>query len=266
VLRRHAAARDLASHAQFRIDPELGYVVYPPGAYPEAAAIAELARPLAGGVDTHRAGLSKKARAGFMIPLLDADALTLDSPLLRLALRQDVLAAVSSYLGLVPVLTHVNVHYSGPGSAVPQLSQLFHCDGDATAQVKIFVHCNDITAAQGPLTLLEARTSRALRQRVGYHFGDRVKDTDKRAADLLDRTNHRPILGAAGTVCFVDTTRCFHFGSRVSPDASPRVLAMVQYLPPASFDLPRDHRAGAPFRHLATPDLTYAQQLVLGAV
>jgi hypothetical protein len=29
--------------------------------------------------------------------------------------------------------------------------------------------------------------------------------------------------------------------------------------------LPRDHRQGSPFRHLATPNMSRAQRLVLGA-
>ena len=57
---------------------------------------------------------------------------------------------------------------------------------------------------------------------------------------------------APGTVCFVDTTQCFHFGSRVESGTAPRLVTMIQYLTPSSFMLPRDHRHGSPFRHLAT--------------
>jgi hypothetical protein len=41
---------------------------------------------------------------------------------------------------------------------------------------------------------------------------------------------------------------------------------MIQYLTPSSFMLPRDHRTGSPFRHLATADLPYAQRLILGSL
>jgi hypothetical protein len=132
-----------------------------------------------------------------MVPLLEPTTIDLTSPFLRLALRNDVIAAVTAYLGIVPVLAHLQVYYSEAGVEEARSSQLFHCDADATAQVKIFVLCSEVTLANGPLTLLEAETSRGIRP---------------------------------------------------------------------SFMLPRDHRAGSPFRHLSRPELPHAQQLVLGAV
>lgn len=264
VLRRRSAARELAADTPFTIDRERGFRVFPPGTFPEAEDIVALAHDLGQHVDLSRPGLSKKARSGFMVPMIDTATLDLGSPFLRLALRPDVIAAVSSYLGIVPVIAHLNVYYSEAGSDEARSSQLFHCDADGTAQMKIFVLCSEVTPAHGPLTLLDARASRALRQRLGYHFGGKVKD--KRLAGLASPADHRPILGPAGTVCFVDTTQCFHFGSRVEQGVGPRLVLMIQYLAPSSFMLPRDHRAGSPFRHLATPDMPRVQRLVLGAV
>jgi len=266
ILRRRAVAERIVTDVPFTIDPEQGFRVFPPGTFPEALEIVRAATDLTRELDLSRQELTRKARLGFMVPLLAGSDLTLESPFLRLALRSDVIATVSAYLRMVPVIAHLNVYYSAAGPEEPRFSQLFHCDGDATAQVKIFVHCSDVTPAQGPLTLLDAQTSRAVRKRVRYHFGDRVKDNDKRVATMLTPANQHPIVGEAGTVCFVDTTRCFHFGSRVKQGTSPRVVTMIQYLPPSSFELPRDHRFGSPFRHLATPNLTHAQRLVLGAV
>ena len=266
ILQRRAAARSIAPEATFTLERATGFRLFPPDTFPEAAGIVGMARGLDQNVDLDRRGLSKKARAGVMVPLMDSGSLTLDSPFMQLALRPDVIAAVSSYLGIVPLLTHVNLHYSAPAASEPRLSQLFHCDGEATAQVKLFVLCTQVTPASGPLTVLDAATSQEIRRRVGYHFGDRLRDTDKRVVTLLGPGNHHAVVGDPGTTCFVDTARCFHFGSRVDQDAGARLVAMIQYLPPASFHLPRDHRQGAPFRHLATPQLTHTQRLVLGAI
>ena len=266
IVQRRTAARQIAADAAFSIDRGAGFRIFPPGTFPETPGIVAMTEGLADNVDLTRKELSKKARQGVMVPVIDSGTLTLDSPVIRLALRPDVVAAVSSYLGIVPVLTHVNIYYSAPGGNEPTLSQLFHCDGEATAQVKVFVLCTPVTLAGGPLTILDAATSEAVRTRVGYHFGDRLRDTDKRVVSLLAPTAHHPVIGEPGTACFVDTSRCFHFGSRVEQDAGARLVAMIQYLPPASFELPRDHRDGAPFRHLATPNLTHAQRLVLGAL
>jgi hypothetical protein len=163
-----------------------------------------LTREFGRDVDLQRPGLSKKARSGFMVPMIDAATLALDSPFLRLALRPDVIAAVSSYLGMMPVIAHLNVYYSMAGTAEARSSQLFHCDADATKQVKIFVLCTEVTPAHGPLTLLDASTSRALRARLGYRFGGKVKD--KRLSGLIATGDHHPIVGPPGTVCFVETT------------------------------------------------------------
>lgn len=263
IVGRRAVAREIADSASFTIDRDRGFMVFPPNVFPEAQEIVAVTGDLGRDVDLNRPGLSKKARSGFMVPMIDSASLKLDSPVLRLALRPDVIAAVSAYLGMVPVIAYVNVFYSAAGADEARSSQLFHCDADATTQVKIFVLCSEVTPTNGPLTLLDAKTSRNVRSRLGYHFGGKVKD--KRLAGLIDQSDHHPIIGPPGTVCFVDTTQCFHFGSRVESGTAPRLVTMIQYLTPSSFMLPRNHRHGSPFRHLTTPEMSRVQRLVLGA-
>ena len=263
IVGRRATAREIAADASFTIHRDRGYAVFPPDAFPEAHEIVEATADLGRNVDLAKPGLSKKARSGFMVPMMDMASLTLDSPMLRLALRPDVIAAVSSYLGMVPVIAYLQVFYSEANSDEARSSQLFHCDADATSQVKIFVLCSEVTRSNGPLTLLDAETSRMVRSRLGYHFGGKIKD--KRLAGIIDVSNHVPIVGPPGTVCFVDTTQCFHFGSRVESGTAPRLVTMIQYLTPSSFMLPRDHRQGSPFRHLATHQMGRVQRMVLGA-
>ena len=263
IVRRRAAARAIAGEAPFTIDAYRGFMVLPPHALPEAREVVALTGDLSHGVDLGRSDLSKKARTGLMAPLIDSATLTLQSPFLRLALRRDVIATVSAYLGIMPVIAHLNVYYSAAGSGDARLSQLFHCDADGTSQIKIFVLCSDVTPSDGPLTLVDARTSGRVRRRLGYRYGAKLNDA--RLAGMIQLSDHHPVLGPAGTVCVVDTTRCFHFGSRVEPGADPRIVVMIQYLVPASFMLPRDHRVGSPFRHLATPAMSNPERLVLGA-
>jgi hypothetical protein len=263
IVSRRTAAREISRGASFTIDRDRGYAVFPPETFSEARDIVAATADLGRNVDLTRPGLSKKARSGFMVPLLDTATVTLDSPMLRLALRPDIIAAVSSYLGMVPVIAYMQVYYSEANSDEARSSQLFHCDADATSQVKIFVLCSEVTRSNGPLTLLDAKTSRGIRNRLGYHFGGKIKD--KRLAGIVDASDHRPIVGAPGTVCFVDTTQCFHFGSRVESGTAPRLVTMIQYLTPSSFMLPRDHRDGSPFRHLATAQMPRVSRMVLGA-
>ena len=263
ILIRRAAAKRIAASASFSIDRTRGFAVFSPDRFPEALEIVAATHGVADRVDLGRPGLSKKARAGFMVPMLDTAALDVTSPFLRLALRPDIIAAVSAYLGMVPVIAHLQVYYSGAGEdEARRQSQLFHCDSDDTTQVKIFVLCTAVSADNGPLTLLEAGTSQALRQRLDYQFGKKIKD--KQLEGVITEGDRRPVVGPAGTVCFADTSRCFHFGSRVEKEAGPRLIAMVQYLTPSAFMLPRGYRADAPFRHLAVAGLSRDQRLVLG--
>src|SRR5947208_3370686 len=113
--------------------------------------------------------------------LLDQRLARLDpsSPLLRFALHPGVVAAAARYLGVVPKLAGVTIlaspHVPRPFSG----SQLFHSDWEDVRQVKVFVHCSDVTDASGPLTAVVADASRRVKQEVGYVYGgDHFRLTD----------------------------------------------------------------------------------------
>ena len=137
-----------------------------------------------------------------------------------------MLSSVSRYLGVVPLLTTIAVFHSDTVAGDPTSSQLYHCDGDDVTQVKIFVYCTDVDVPSGPLTLLDAATTREVQRRTGYRYRHRLSDDQVRAA--VGAPREHVILGPTGTTVFVDTSRCFHFGSRVAPGAPARLAAMVR--------------------------------------
>jgi len=259
VVRRAAARRGAPT---FTIPRDTGFAVFPAGRFPEATEIASAAQDLAAHTPPETFA---KANKEFMIPLLASGELTADSPFLRFALRDDVLAAVSAYLGVAPLLSNINVYSSqAPKRDKLVSSQLFHCDGDDTTQIKVFVLCSAVDAGNGPTVILDAERSQRIRRAVGYQYGKRV--TDERAEEVLGGdVPLTSVVGAPGTVCFADTSRCFHYGSRVERDAEPRLAAIIQYLTPFSFMLPRDPRKKAPFRRLGRPGDGQLRSLVLGA-
>jgi hypothetical protein len=242
-----------------RIEPNAGFVVVPGGRFDETASIVTEARAALARFDA-TAPPPGKNRKRFLQNVLDPATLTLGSAIVRFALRDDVLAAVSRYLGVVPFLSTVAVFHSDTTDGDPTSSQLYHCDGDDVTQVKVFVYCTDVDAASGPLTVLDARTTRDVQLRTGYAFRDRL--TDEQVRQAVSSVREHAILGPVGTTSFVDTSRCFHFGSRVAPDAPPRLVTMVQYQTPYSFMLPGN--AVLPFQRLSSPSLTPLQRLVLG--
>ena len=73
------------------------------------------------------------------------------------------------------------------------------------------------------------------------------------------------LTGPPGTAGFVDTSRCFHYGSRTRKHAVSRVVALFQFVAPTAFCLPLNFRNGAPYRHLATSDMPAWRRFVLGA-
>jgi hypothetical protein len=244
----------------FALDRHSGFVVQPAGALPgvddvvtasQEALDAYLARP-----ESVAAG-----RKAFLLNVLNREALIIGSPFMRLALQPDMLTAVTAYLQVVPILTTIQVFYSDVMKKAPQSSQLYHCDGDDVEQVKVFVLCSPVEPDGGPLTILPADDSERVREVTGYHYRQRLTDQQVDAAGVGQPT---AVVGPAGTFVVVDTSRCFHFGSRVAKDARPRLVAMIQYQTPYSFMLPVNVNRVAPFRDLATADMPLLQRMVLG--
>lgn len=239
------------------IPPHTGFLIVDSGQWPEVQEIVADARRIAAGIEQTPTGA--KGRKRFLQNVLERSALTLGSPLMRFALREDVLRIVSEYLGVIPLLSTVSVLFSDTVDRDYYSSQLYHCDGDDVTQVKIFIHCTDVDPVSGPLTVLDAEASGRVLRGTGYRFDQRL--TDEQAHAFVGEDHARAITGPAGTTAFVDTSRCLHYGSRVLPESKPRLVAMIQYQTPYSFMPPeRTH----PFQHLANDTLSELQRLALG--
>jgi hypothetical protein len=257
---RRAAFRRLPS-AALAIPDARGFLVLPPGRFPEADTIVRDARAALADYDEHTPPEGRNNKR-FLVNVLDSSTLTLDSAIVRLALREDVLAAVSRYLGVVPFLSAISVFHSDTVDERLTSSQLHLCDVDDVTQVKIFVYCSDVDERSGPLTVVSAAGSERVRRHTGYQYRQRL--TDAQVRDVLGAAGEHAILGPTGTIAFVDTSRCFHYGSRVALDAPPRLVTMIQYQTPYSFMVPTSAQASLPFRRLIDPSLTGLQRLVLG--
>jgi hypothetical protein len=258
--RRHELGRELGARASMRVDPDLGFARADPGFLPGSDVVIESALELIEriGHDALRQRIKKPMAKGF----LPEDDLNLGSPYMRLALSDEVVAIVSDYLGMIPILTYVDVWYSPHVDKPTWSSQLFHLDHADITQMKLFLHCGDVSSDSGPLTVLSASDSRRLAKRVNYRLEQtRVTDEAVTAAIGPDRM---VLDGPRGTACFVDTSRCFHFGSRVQAGAPPRQLVVFQYLTPYAFEFYEDYRREAPYRDLAKHDSSQRDRLVLG--
>jgi hypothetical protein len=241
---------------------EAGFLLLAPGTFEETPAVIADARAALAHYDATQPAQGKN-RKRFLLNVLDASTLTRNAPMIRLALREDVLVAVSRYLGVVPFLSNISVFHSDTVDSKLTSSQLYHCDGDDITQLKLWVYCSDVEMRSGPLTVLDADATREVQRRARYQFRQRLTDAQVHA--IVGSSRDHPIVGPSGTTAFVDTSRCFHFGSRVQSDAPPRLAVMIQYQTPYSFMLPTGAEDTLPFRHLTDSGLSPLQRLVLGA-
>jgi hypothetical protein len=261
---RYRLADELRAGALFTIPPEQGLLVLPAGAIAKAEPVVAAGNELVDSLGHDR--LSAQAqKGGFMAKEFLPDSATdLESPYMQFALSQEVVAPIAAYLGFVPILTQVDLWYSVHGSDAPRLSQLWHLDHADTTQVKVWIHLSDVGRESGPLTALDAATSETLADRIDYDLDKGYRVPDEQVDAVAGDDGMVRFEGPASIVDFVDTSRCFHFGSRVEAGATPRRLFFAQYLTPYAFKF-RDHRNEAPFRHLASQAPGELESLLLGA-
>ena len=184
---------------------------------------------------------------------LTPDDLQADSPILRFALDSVLIGSIARYLGGIPILNFAMLGHSQHVGDVGG-SQLFHGDGETYSQVKVFVYLADVDEKNGPFTMVGAGNSELLARRLGYRWGDRI--SDEVVGRMIAPSDVHSVTGPAGTVLFVDTSRCLHFGSRVLGPV-PRSVLMYQYL------LPVAKRVDAPFARLANDQSSELERLIL---
>jgi hypothetical protein len=200
---------------------------------------AEIAEQMAG-FDTWTADRQAKflsRKQSFYRHLLKDEDLRRNPDLVEFALSDRMLGPVTQYLGMVPYLTRVDLVYSvSRGTDEKIESQLFHLDHEGLRQVKYFIYVYDVNEPEGPFTFLPADTSfrvvndvRAWRKQ---HRGGRDVESRRYLDDEIAAVNAAQdivtVKGPTGSGVAVDTSRCLHLGSRVSPGAF-RLVLYLQY-------------------------------------
>jgi len=169
----------------------------------------------------------------YLRPLVTHEnALRSDSRILSLATSDKMIKTVGRYLGCLPVLTYANVWYSPviEESADVEGSQHWHLDHEDLKQMKVFVYCSDVDENAGPMFLVNASRSHKLSMQIDYKTSRKSKRlADHYFADI-DKVK---LTGKAGDIAFVDTSSCFHLGSRDTQ--KPRLLIALQYLGPQAY-------------------------------
>ena len=96
-----------------------------------------------------------------------------------------------------------------------RLSQLWHIDYHALPTIYVIVAVRDIGPEDGPLNFVGEAASRRVAEALDYGArGAPYRVTDERFDPLVDPDDVHRFCAPAGTVLFIDSSRCFHFGSR----------------------------------------------------
>jgi FkbM family methyltransferase len=174
----------------------------------------------------------------FWVRLTDDDVacrkLTTSHILVRYALQENVLRMVAAYLGEVPRLNSVLITLSQHTDSDPQISQNWHCDRDDTKVVKLFTYLSDVPNDEyGPFTLVD----RSVSDKVRYGFVMRHM-TDTEFFSQVPRDAPMQITGPKLTSFLVDTTRCFHLGSRVASGRTRLMFTALYTAIPSMFPNP----------------------------
>lgn len=141
---------------------------------------------------------------------------------MNFALSSEMLAIAAQYLGCMPVLTNIDLLRSDPvidrnqGELVG--SQLFHLDIIDQAVVRVVILFSNITEQHGPFSFLPISVSNTVRKAKNLRYGKTLSSidfADEQVYSVANRDDLIQVTGEPGTVLFVDTCNCFHYGSRV---------------------------------------------------
>ncbi len=139
----------------------------------------------------------------------------------------DMVATVSQYMGFIPHLSgHITpgirlnestMEFDEKAGSPPRASQLFHLDYHDDTMIYVIVPLVDITDQHGPWCFLPKSVSAEVIKKTDYFYRPRkclhyISDDEVYA--VADRNDLISFTYPRGTVLFIESGTCFHYGSR----------------------------------------------------
>jgi hypothetical protein len=156
---------------------------------------------------------------------------------LNFACSSDLIATVGRYLECIPALSTTlpsGIRFVESNAAfddqpdTPHDSQLYHIDYYSLPNVYVLVLLQDTGPEHGPWTFLPRSTSQKVKEALGYWGPDRgYRLSDEEVFSVADRGEVIEFTGKRGSVLFIESSGCMHFGSRNS--ILPRFQLMLGY-------------------------------------
>jgi hypothetical protein len=161
--------------------------------------------------------------------------------ILDFATSSDVLSVICSYLGFIPVFSSVLPYgirfneswakFDDNPDGPLRASQLFHLDFHDSPMAYVIVALRDVTMQNGPFCFLPASISQKASKALNYGSrGRHHQVSDEEIYSVVSESELIKFCYPAGTVLFLDNSKCFHYGSRKA--LKPRYLILYAYLSP----------------------------------
>ena len=173
-----------------------------------------------GGVDRRGTPL---AQTDYLFHLNDVPDLFDYPDLLKFPTSSEILATVAEYMGMMPVFSQTRPKGVRVFESTDQFndnpeftaSQLYHLDLHDTPLVYAILLVRDIEPENGPWTFLPTSVSEKATRALNYQAkNEPYRVIDERMYEVVDADERIPFTGKRGDVLFLDSSRCFHYGSR----------------------------------------------------
>lgn len=161
-------------------------------------------------------------KAAFLVRLASNEEVLGIEAVREFVLSDELIGLASHYFGQVPILSRMDFWWSPPNDSKAE-SQLYHFDGEDKSQLKIILNVADVDENTGPFTFLPAGAS----AKVGKSRRHSARLDDNAVEETVGREAVTRLIGPAGTVGAVDTSRCLHYGSR--GNSRERLVLMLQF-------------------------------------
>jgi len=214
------------------IPPATACRLFDQSALPGATAAVDAARSVLAAWDADPSAnvLWGNDRSGEQRPhtfnIMAAEDLDRHPAIMEFALSRPVTEAVAGYFGHVPRLRQMGIHVTEaePGGPSLRNAQRLHRDApdQRSRKLRIFLNLDDVRPETGPFTFLPLDLSEAA---LAACSDDEPAESE--IAARFGSGAFLALIGPAGSGVVIDTSRCLHFGGRVS--AGRRAVLMLHY-------------------------------------
>ena len=154
-------------------------------------------------------------------------------------LNKNFFLPLINYFGHVPVLKMMALWHSPNIEYEKGRSQDFHLDCEDTRQIKVFIALDKITLKSGPMNIIKADESKKIINSFNKKISNYIKSkklSDSEIFKYINKNKVKVLIAERGDILMVDTSRCYHYGSR--PGTIPRNLLFLQFLSLSSNKIP----------------------------